>query len=241
MIAQIDASDDDKDENGRLGITIAKQKRKWDADDDNSLALFKVNQHDIKHIEVTRDLTEDDVGPYIITVNVTDFGDPQRFVLGYINLYINSVAKPLNQTEASIAFEKRPDFLERIAITSGRYFRLTEKFIIDRGLPGQMTMALIITACVLLLLIVILFCWCCYRIGGCCCCKGASGEQDETEDVKLNGRRGTSGYKQGGPSDAYSGLRSDYNKQIQNGNYGNVQYDPKILDYDTQPALTMNL
>ena len=103
---------------------------------------------------MTRDLTEDDVGLYIITVNVTDYGTPQRFILGHINLYINSVAKRLNQTEASIAFEKRPDFLERIAITSGRYFRLTEKFIIDRALPGQMTMALIITACVLLLLIV---------------------------------------------------------------------------------------
>lgn len=252
MIATLDVADADFGDNGRLNVEIIQQKRKWESDDNNSLKLFAVNPDDMTHIEVVRDLTENDVGPYLITVKVSDSGKPEpRSVEGIINLYLNSVEKPLNQTEASYAFEKRPDFLKRLQITAGSYYRGVEDFVKERGIPGEMAIVFIALAALLFMVLLILIVWCCYRSGCCCCCNDSPNkDQDNTGDANFKNGGSRSSYKQGQNTmqeAGYSGLPSNYKDQIPGRNNGDQQvnnniisYDAKVTDYEQMAMLQQN-
>lgn len=245
MVAEIDVFDKDSGENGKLNIKITRQKRKWAPDDDTSLNLFEMSKSDKKTVQFRRSLTESDVGPYLVDIEVSDNGKPiPRTTKGTINIFINSVKKPLNQTEATQEFEREPDLFDIAGMTVNRYFRYAESFIEESGMPAEWTLVFIILLGVLLLLILCLMIWCCISAGCCCCCKNhdLEDEDDLNPEIKFaDNKRNNPSYKSGRTvsttqGTGYAGLQPNYKDQYRNSentpNNINSPYDHRITNYD---------
>ena len=225
-VVLVEAQDKDADWNSKLSYSVKKQKEFWAAEDEPEVSLFEFKEdNDKEALVLKRDLTERDVGPYIVEIEVKDGGIPAQFIQASVKIYINSKKYPKNDTEAALTFKNEPSGFLVLFGKVGRSFTDWSDYFSGQGVDGVAQILIAATVVAFLILLIIA---CCYisRYNCSCCCCYVGDNEDKDEKNYQAGNTVNYGDSPGRMSNGEQSRYGTYTK-----NQMNEHYSAKIVDY----------
>lgn len=228
-VVLVEAQDKDADWNSKLTYKVLKQKEFWAAEEEPEVSLFGFKKgNDKEALVLNRDLSERDVGPYIVEIEVKDGGIPAKFITSSVKIYINSKSHAKNDTEAALTFKNEPSGFLVFVEKAGRQFTDYSEYFSGQGVDGVAQILIAATVVAFMILLIIACCYISRYNCSCCCCY--VGDETKSENAKHAYQGGnTVNYgENGSPAHVSNGGQSGYNTVGRN---MNEHYSAKIVDY----------